>query len=178
MARIRTSIENPESARARPTGNSAGDLLEMLRAAADRTDRVTEASASQQEDELESMGVGKHAGRFGGNPRDAIERDDDPVVDGVKVPLEFWKVAATVNAAGELIAVGFLVSQKELVAPTTLEVDVEQVARTFQVPSATSSGPSGSPSASSPTPTLPRGTGSTNRSGRIRSNSRVSSRSS
>ena len=62
-----------------------------------------------------------------------VFRDDDPVVDDVKVPLEFWKVAATLNPAGKLIAAGFLVSQKDLVAPEALEVSAEQVARMFQV---------------------------------------------
>jgi endonuclease G len=63
-----------------------------------------------------------------------VFRDDDPEFDGVKIPLEYWKVAATLNPAGKLVAAGFLVSQKELVAPATLEVSAEQVARTFQVP--------------------------------------------
>jgi endonuclease G len=60
-----------------------------------------------------------------------IYRDSDPEIRGVQVPLEFWKVAAAVDADGNLRTAGYLLSQS-----TFLE-DLEFVPgrfRTYQVP--------------------------------------------
>src|SRR5262249_23122470 len=51
----------------------------------------------------------------------------------VAIPLEFWKVAVLISTRGGLVAVGFLVSQADLVRVKGEEVTAEEVARTFQV---------------------------------------------
>jgi endonuclease G len=62
-----------------------------------------------------------------------VFRKSDPIINGVQIPLEFWKVAVALNKAGKLVAAGFLVSQKDLIVAPTLEITVEEVARMFQV---------------------------------------------
>lgn len=57
---------------------------------------------------------------------------DDPVLKGVQVPKQFWKVAAWVRPDGTMGAAGFVLSQEELLTAIGLEAAAEQVARTFQ----------------------------------------------
>lgn len=59
--------------------------------------------------------------------------DDDPEFRGVRVPRQFWKVAVIPRPNGRAAALGFLVSQAELIHPVVEEAAVD-VARTFQVP--------------------------------------------
>ena len=62
-----------------------------------------------------------------------VFRDDDPDYRGVKIPKEFWKVAAYVKAGVGLVAAAFLVSQDKLIGPVvTEESAAERVAKTFQ----------------------------------------------
>lgn len=43
--------------------------------------------------------------------------DDDPIIEGVKIPVDFWKVLAFVHdETGELCATGYVMSQKEHLA--------------------------------------------------------------
>lgn len=44
-----------------------------------------------------------------------VLRADDPVIRGVKIPVEFWKVVAVLDDDGSLSAFAFVLSQKELV---------------------------------------------------------------
>jgi DNA/RNA endonuclease G (NUC1)/V8-like Glu-specific endopeptidase len=60
-----------------------------------------------------------------------VFHDDDPEYRGVRVPLEFWKVAVLVGKAGRLTAVGFIVTQADLVRPLMTEAAID-TARTFQ----------------------------------------------
>ncbi|WP_433754056.1 DNA/RNA non-specific endonuclease [Paenibacillus amylolyticus] len=60
-----------------------------------------------------------------------VFREDDIVYRGVKIPAEFWKVAAVVKDTGEISATAYLVSQKELIR--NLESDVPGAFKTFQV---------------------------------------------
>ncbi|MBF0198136.1 MAG: DNA/RNA non-specific endonuclease [Planctomycetes bacterium] len=59
--------------------------------------------------------------------------EDDPLFREVKIPLQFWKVAALENEQGTLSTMAFIVSQKDLVAEALEEAYID-VARTFQVP--------------------------------------------
>jgi DNA/RNA endonuclease G (NUC1)/V8-like Glu-specific endopeptidase len=58
---------------------------------------------------------------------------DDPTYKDVAIPRQFWKVAVVARPNGKLAALGFLVSQADLIAPVVEEAAVD-VARTFQVP--------------------------------------------
>jgi endonuclease G, mitochondrial len=62
--------------------------------------------------------------------------DDDEQFAGVRLPRQFWKVAAMVKESGDLSATGYLLSQEELIAG--LEVVPEEFSysayKTFQVP--------------------------------------------
>jgi endonuclease G len=43
--------------------------------------------------------------------------DDDPVIEGVRVPLRFWKVAAVIDdSTGKLATAGYILSQQDMVA--------------------------------------------------------------
>lgn len=57
---------------------------------------------------------------------------DDPVYRGVRIPRRFWKVGVLARPNGRLAAVGFVVSQEELIRPVVF-APVIDVARTFQV---------------------------------------------
>ncbi|MFO0909696.1 MAG: DNA/RNA non-specific endonuclease [Isosphaeraceae bacterium] len=59
--------------------------------------------------------------------------DQDPDYRGIAIPQQFWKVAVIVRPNGKLAALGFLVSQADLLK-TNLEEAAVDVARTFQVP--------------------------------------------
>jgi DNA/RNA endonuclease G (NUC1) len=58
---------------------------------------------------------------------------DDPTYNGVAIPRQFWKVAVVARPNGKLAALGFVVSQADLIAPVVEEAAID-VARTFQVP--------------------------------------------
>lgn len=73
--------------------------------------------------------------------------DRDPVYRDVEIPLEFWKVVATVDDAGELHATAYVLSQAELVddlddpvGSERIEVEIDDLGpvfgpyKTFQVP--------------------------------------------
>jgi DNA/RNA endonuclease G (NUC1)/V8-like Glu-specific endopeptidase len=59
--------------------------------------------------------------------------DDDPTFREVQIPRQFWKVAVTVRPNGKLAALGFLVSQEDLIRPVVEEAALD-VAQAFQVP--------------------------------------------
>ena len=61
-----------------------------------------------------------------------IFEDDDPLHDGVRIPKEYWKVAAWVRLDGTMGAAAFRVSQEDLLTEMVLESKAEQVAQTFQ----------------------------------------------
>jgi len=62
-----------------------------------------------------------------------VFRDDDPDYRGIKIPKEFWKVAAYLKSGVGLVSAAFLVSQAKLVEPVVAEESAaERVARTFQ----------------------------------------------
>jgi endonuclease G len=62
-----------------------------------------------------------------------VFRDDDPEYRGVRIPKEFWKVAAYVKPGAGLVAAAFVVSQEKLIRPVVAEeAAAEQVAKTFQ----------------------------------------------
>jgi endonuclease G len=65
-----------------------------------------------------------------------VFRAADPVVEKVRVPLEFWKVVAMVRSDGKLAATAYLLSQADLVAAAE-EGFVFGAWRSFQVPIAT-----------------------------------------
>ncbi len=58
---------------------------------------------------------------------------NDPTYNGVAIPRQFWKVAVVVRPNGKLAALGFVVSQADLIAPVVDEAAID-IARTFQVP--------------------------------------------
>jgi endonuclease G len=64
--------------------------------------------------------------------------ETDPIYRGVAIPLEFWKVVATVDDAGELHATAYVLSQAKLIDDPGIGVDdvgpVFGPFRTFQVP--------------------------------------------
>jgi endonuclease G len=45
-----------------------------------------------------------------------VFRKDDPVIHGVRIPVDFWKVVAALDDAGELAVFAFALSQRDLVA--------------------------------------------------------------
>jgi DNA/RNA endonuclease G (NUC1) len=57
---------------------------------------------------------------------------DDPEYRGVRVPKRYWKVAAVARPGGKVAALGFVVSQEELLR-AVVSFDPAAVARTFQV---------------------------------------------
>ena len=60
-----------------------------------------------------------------------VFRDEDPEYRGVKIPLEFWKVAVLVGDDGKLNSVAFLVTQADLVESVVQEGAID-AARMFQ----------------------------------------------
>ena len=58
---------------------------------------------------------------------------DDPAFRDVRIPKQFWKVAVVVRPNGKPAALGFLVSQADLIRPVVEEAAID-VARTFQTP--------------------------------------------
>ena len=57
---------------------------------------------------------------------------NDPTYKDVAIPRQFWKVAVVIRSNGKLAALGFLVSQADLIAPVVEEAAID-MARTFQV---------------------------------------------
>jgi DNA/RNA endonuclease G (NUC1)/V8-like Glu-specific endopeptidase len=58
---------------------------------------------------------------------------DDPTFRDVRIPKQFWKVAVVVRPNGKPAALGFIVSQADLIRPVVEEAAID-VARTFQTP--------------------------------------------
>jgi endonuclease G len=63
-----------------------------------------------------------------------VFRSDDPVYRSVKIPREYWKVAAYLKPGAGLVAAGFIVSQEKLMEPVirTEISKAEAVAELFQ----------------------------------------------
>lgn len=60
-----------------------------------------------------------------------VFREDDPEYRGIRVPLEYWKVAVLVGDDGQLNSLAFLVTQEDLIRPVVEEAAID-TARTFQ----------------------------------------------
>lgn len=62
--------------------------------------------------------------------------EDDPKYKDIQYPLQFWKVVAALNSAGQLFATAYLASQAESIAKYGIEAAVEPFGpyKTFQVP--------------------------------------------
>jgi DNA/RNA endonuclease G (NUC1)/V8-like Glu-specific endopeptidase len=60
-----------------------------------------------------------------------VFRDDDPEYRGIKIPLEYWKVAVLVGQNGKLASLAFLVTQEDLIRHVVEEAAID-TARTFQ----------------------------------------------
>src|SRR5262249_11849032 len=56
---------------------------------------------------------------------------NDPEFRGVRIPRQFWKVAVVARPGRKLAALGFVVSQAELIRPVVEEAAID-VARTYQ----------------------------------------------
>jgi endonuclease G len=51
----------------------------------------------------------------------------------IRIPMEFWKVAALIKPGGEKVSAAFIVSQKDLIGDAT-DLNERLDVRTFQVP--------------------------------------------
>ncbi len=60
-----------------------------------------------------------------------VFRANDPDYRGVRIPLEFWKVAVLVGDDGKLVSLGFVVTQEDLIRPVVDEAAID-TARMFQ----------------------------------------------
>lgn len=63
-----------------------------------------------------------------------VLREDDPLYRKVRIPREYWKIAAYVKPDGGLVSAAFLVSQAKLIEPVvrTEGTKAAAVAETFQ----------------------------------------------